>query len=213
QPNKFNVEQDLKIKLEQLIKFIFKSRHIEIKWEHNTSFPFTEPSYELYIRKPDKTGGAVASVKSGGKSVNTEVIAININYEGWAFGIGLERIAMLLYNIPDIRLFWSQDERFINQFKENEIIEFSLFSNYPAVVKDISFYLNDKFNETTFFQICRDIAYENIELVKKIDHYYNKKTKQTSVCYRIIYRSHSQNLTHEFVNEIQNSIIQMLLRF
>jgi len=36
---------------------------------------------------------------------------------GWAFGLGLERLAMKLYDIPDIRLFWSKDSGFLHQFK------------------------------------------------------------------------------------------------
>jgi O-phosphoseryl-tRNA(Cys) synthetase len=36
---------------------------------------------------------------------------------GWAFGLGLERLAMRLYDIPDIRLFWSRDTGFVSQFE------------------------------------------------------------------------------------------------
>lgn len=36
---------------------------------------------------------------------------------GWAFGVGLERLAMCMYNIPDIRLFWSSDTGFLSQFR------------------------------------------------------------------------------------------------
>ncbi len=42
---------------------------------------------------------------------------------GWAFGLGLERLAMVLFGIPDIRLFWTEDDRFL-RFD----CEFSLFS-------------------------------------------------------------------------------------
>ena len=35
---------------------------------------------------------------------------------GWAFGLGLERLAMKLYSIPDIRIFWSEDAGILNQF-------------------------------------------------------------------------------------------------
>jgi hypothetical protein len=38
-------------------------------------------------------------------------------HKAWAFGLGLERLAMVLFEVPDIRLFWSGDDRFLKQFK------------------------------------------------------------------------------------------------
>lgn len=40
---------------------------------------------------------------------------------GWAFGLGLERIAMQLYSIPDIRTFFSEDSGFLNQFVTDDV--------------------------------------------------------------------------------------------
>ena len=44
--------------------------------------------------------------------------------KGWAFGIGLERLAMTLFEIPDIRLFWTKDPRFHSQFTAGQVTQF-----------------------------------------------------------------------------------------
>lgn len=56
---------------------------------------------------------------------------------GWAFGIGLERLAMCLYDIPDIRLFWSNDSGFLNQFKvddPNAQIQYKVENRHNATI-------------------------------------------------------------------------------
>lgn len=56
------------------------------------------------------------------------------NSIGFAFGLGLERLAMILYDIPDIRLFWSGDTGFLSQFNEKDInknIKYKAVSKFP----------------------------------------------------------------------------------
>jgi phenylalanyl-tRNA synthetase alpha chain len=83
---------------------------------------------------------------------------------GWAFGLGLERIAMVLFGIQDIRLFWSQDPRFTQQFNAGQITTFKSYSKNPPCYQDISFWLPDaskgfaKFHENDFCEIVRDVA-------------------------------------------------------
>ncbi len=90
-------------------------------------FPFTEPSVEVDI-SCIICGGAGCRVCSGGGwleimgagMVNPKVFkAVKVDpgkYTGFAFGMGVERIAMLLYGIEDIRLFYENDTRFLEQF-------------------------------------------------------------------------------------------------
>ena len=47
----------------------------------------------------------------------------------------------VLFDIPDIRLFWSQDQRFLSQFQAGKITKFVSFSKFPPVFKDVSFWL------------------------------------------------------------------------
>lgn len=84
-------------------------------------FPFTEPSYEVdvsYVKK-DGTIGYIEVLGSG--MVHPNVLKMGGYdpevYSGFAFGIGIERIAILKYNIDDIRHFYMNDLRFLNQFK------------------------------------------------------------------------------------------------
>ena len=114
---------------------------------------------------------------------------------GWAAGLGLERLALLLFDIPDIRLFWSKDERFLSQFKAGEINKFQPFSKYPSCWKDVSFWVDTfKFEENNLHSIIRDVAGDLIEKVECVDTFYSQKKGKTSKCFRIHYRSLERTL-------------------
>lgn len=104
---------------------------------------------------------------------------------GWAFGLGLERIAMVLFSIPDIRLFWSQDARFLSQFRPGEITTFKPYSKYPECYKDMSFWLppfvskgseggsaaggkGKVWHENDFCELVREVAGDLVESVRLV---------------------------------------------
>jgi len=80
-------------------------------------FPFTEPSVQVHMRAP----GAKDWLEIMGAGMVDPAVLTNVNYDpdevtGFAFGLGIERMAMLRYGIDDIRLFFGNDLRFITQF-------------------------------------------------------------------------------------------------
>ena len=90
-------------------------------------FPFTEPSAEMDVACRICGGGGCASCKGTGwmEILGTGMIHPSVldaagldgeRYTGWAFGMGPARIAMLRYQIPDIRLLYDSDVRFLEQF-------------------------------------------------------------------------------------------------
>lgn len=93
---------------------LFHSK-IEIKLTPSY-FPFVEPGFEIFIK--DLNGKWLEVMGAG--MVHPDVLRrVGINpyeWQGFAFGMGPDRLAMLKYNINDIRLFHSGDLRFLNQF-------------------------------------------------------------------------------------------------
>ncbi len=84
-------------------------------------FPFTEPSYEVDFSKPGlKIRGKEWLEICGCGMVDPNVLQnVKIDpeqFNGFAFGMGVERIAMILHEIPDLRLFFENDLRFLKQF-------------------------------------------------------------------------------------------------
>ena len=118
---------DLKQTLLYFTKEMFGKSKIRLRPSY---FPFTEPSAEMDIywglnneidyRITKGTGW----LEIMGCGMNDPNVLKNCNidpekYSGFAFGIGLERVAMLLYQIGDIRAFYENDVRFLEQFKSS----------------------------------------------------------------------------------------------
>lgn len=118
---------DLKQTLLYFTKEMFGKSKIRLRPSY---FPFTEPSAEIDIYWGLKTETDYRITKGTGwleiggcGMVDPNVLKnCDINpeeYNGFAFGMGVERIAMLLYQIGDIRMFYENDVRFLEQFKSN----------------------------------------------------------------------------------------------
>jgi phenylalanyl-tRNA synthetase alpha chain len=77
---------------------------------------------------------------------------------------------MVLFSIPDIRLFWSTDSRFLSQFVQGKINAFQPYSKYPSCHRDVSFWIahSNTIHENDFCDVVRDIAGDLVEDVKKV---------------------------------------------
>jgi phenylalanyl-tRNA synthetase alpha chain len=109
---------DMKTTIEQFIHAFFGP---DTKWRFRPSFfPFTEPSAEVDLLLKDKAGNESWVEMGGCGMVDPNVFdAVGIDsekYTGWAFGFGIERLAMRKYEITDIRLLFENDLRFLSQF-------------------------------------------------------------------------------------------------
>jgi phenylalanyl-tRNA synthetase alpha chain len=109
--------QDLKATLDYFLKSLF-GENIKIRLR-SSFFPFTEPSFEVDLMSPDlgKLSNQWIEILGCGR-VHPNVLAnVGIDpkrYSGFAMGMGIERLAMLLYKVDDIRYFYQNDYRFLS---------------------------------------------------------------------------------------------------
>ena len=208
----------LKASLNTLVLALFRKRWAEeaqtneplrVRWIPAT-FPFTAPSFEVEVWFRGKWLEILGTGIVKQRTLDVAGIPKNL---GWAFGLGLERIAMVLFSIPDIRLFWSEDARFLNQFKSAEPlnITFKPYSKYPPCYKDVSFWMPQSFHENDMFETVRDRAGDLVEDVVCIDDFLHPKTGRHSRCYRINYRSMDRNLENDQVNALHAEVVNAIV--
>ncbi|CAL8402091.1 unnamed protein product [Gadus morhua 'NCC'] len=212
------VEHNLKSTLTRLVTSLF-GKDLEVRWV-DCYFPFTHPSFEMEVRFRGDWLEVLGCGVMEQELVNSAGAG---NKLGWAFGLGLERLAMVLYSIPDIRLFWSQDPRFLQQFVLSDIhqpVSFQPLSKYPALHNDISFWLpedergreagresgRERYTENDFYELVRSIGGDLVEKVTLVDSFSHPKTGRRSHCYRIVYRHMERTLTQQEVNRVHKEI-------
>jgi len=213
-PDGIDIKKDLRKRLSGLVKHLFgkdcTAKFLEDADHKDVYFPFTVDSLEVS-----------ASFKVDGQDKELELLGAGTvhpdimkdlglgNHQAWAFGLGVERLAMVMFDIPDIRLFWSQDNRFLDQFEKGKITKFKPFSKFESCYKDVSLYTAPQFSYNDLCSIARDEDKHGlIESITLIDEF--QKKGKTSQCYRVTYRSMDSTLKNSEVDKIQRSIRKRL---
>jgi len=193
--------EDLKKALSEIATSIFGNINFRF-YDHN--FPYTDPSFEMEAEINDKW------IEMLGCGMVRKTVLSNLGlegYHGWAFGFGLERLAIASMELPDIRLLWSDDERVKKQLSLGH--KFIEVSKYPPVVRDISFIVKNDFVPNDYFDFVRECAPGIIEEVSLLDKYENIEkfgADKISYAYRITYRSLDRTLTAEEVDKTHKKL-------
>lgn len=197
-------QDDLKEVLANVVKAAFGN---DVKYRFNEdNFPYTHSSIEMEV---DKNGQWVEVLGAGLVQPGVlEKLNVDPNqYNGWAFGFGLERLAIIGMELPDIRLLWSQDPRVTKQLKLGQ--KFVEVSKYPPIIRDISFIVDKSFEPNNYFDLIRDIGGDLVEQVELLDKYENAEkfgADKVSYTYRITYRSTERTLEAEEVEPLQAEV-------
>ncbi|GAB5477216.1 MAG: phenylalanine--tRNA ligase subunit alpha [Marinobacter nauticus] len=111
---------DLKSTVEEFLRVFFE-RDLKVRFRPSY-FPFTEPSAEVDIEWGREPDGSIKWLEvMGCGMVHPKVFEYcgidSEDYRGFAFGLGVERLAMLRYGVKDLRMFFENDLRFLRQFR------------------------------------------------------------------------------------------------
>lgn len=196
------VLDDLKNVLSEIVKTVF-GEDVEYRFNVDT-FPYTDPSLEVEVM----VNGEWLEILGGGMPKRSVLKNFGLEgYNGWAFGFGLERLAIISMKLPDIRLLWSTDERVKKQLVLGQ--EFDEVSKYPPVIRDISFLVKKGFVTNNYFDLVRDIAGDLVEQVELLDQYENAEKfgeDVVSYAFRVTYRSIEKTLTNAEVEALHKKL-------
>ena len=201
---------DLKKVFGDIVHAVFPGTEFRVNPD---TFPYTDPSFEVEVNVKGTAAegpakGEWLEILGSGMPKKTTLAKLGVTgYHGWAFGFGLERLAIISMALPDIRLLWSTDERVKKQLVLGNA--YKEVSKYPPIVRDISFIVSADFVPNNYFDLVRDIAGDLVEQVDLIDKYENAEklgAGNVSYAYRITYRSIERTLTSEEVTALHKKL-------
>lgn len=201
--------ESLKEVLREIVEHVF-GKDTEYRFLDDT-FPYTDPSLQIEVM----INGQWLEIMGGGMPKKSVLKKLGLEgYNGWAFGFGLERLAIIGMELPDIRLLWSEDERVQKQLKLGQ--KYKEVSKFPPVIRDISFIVDTvSFSPNDYFDLVRDVIGDMAEEMALIDEYENAEkfgAGKKSYAYRITYRSLDRTLTDTEVNELHKKLEQETMR-
>jgi phenylalanyl-tRNA synthetase alpha chain len=205
-------EKELKEALGDVIKTVFGPE--QVYRINPDNFPYTDPSFEVEVNVKGTAAEGPAKgewlevVGSGVPKASVfEKLGGVKGYTGWAFGFGIERLAIISMSLPDIRLLWSEDSRVKSQLKLGTV--YKEVSKFPPVARDISFVVPKSFTPNDYFDLIREVGGEMVENVSLLDKYENDEkfgADKMSYTYRIIFRHLDRTLTNEEVNAVHQKL-------
>lgn len=194
--------EDLKNALSEIARSIF-GNGVKFRF-YNHTFPYTDPSFEMEA----EINGIWVEMLGSGMARKSVLANFGLTgYHGWAFGFGLERLAIASMSLPDIRLLWSDDPRVQKQLHMGQ--KFVEVSKYPPAVRDISFIVKNDFIPNDYFDFVREAAPGLMEEVALLDKYENMEkfgANNISYAFRITYRSLDRTLTSAEIDAAHKKI-------
>ncbi len=193
---------DLRAALREVVEALFGDA--EYRFLDDT-FPYTDPSLQVEV----KVGERWIEILGGGMPKKSVLKNFGVEgYNGWAFGFGLERLAIISMHLPDIRLLWSTDPRIAGQLTLGQV--YKEVSKYPPVVRDISFVVKNDFTPNNYFDLIRETVGEDlVEEVTLLDTYTDPAKfgiDMVSYTYRVVYRSLEKTLTSEEAEHLHTKL-------
>lgn len=203
--------QDLKNVLTEVAQNVF-GPETKIRF-NDDDFPYTDPSFEVEVNVKGTAAegparGEWLEILGCGMPKQSVLNKMGLEgYHGWAFGFGIERLAIISMALPDIRLLWSNDDRVKKQLKLGQVYE--EVSKFPPAVRDISFIVSKDFVPNDYFDMVRDVAGDLTEEIELIDEYENDEkfgADKKSYAYRITYRSLERTLEGDEVEQLHTEV-------